>query len=159
MGSGKTTTACELAKLRGIKQTDLDELLQDFSKKSINQIFSEDGEAAFRELEKTILKRVITGKNQVIATGGGIVLSPENIQQMRGSGTVIYLKTSFPALWQRVKNSKERPLLKSKSPEALFHSIFDERTPLYESASHHCVITDSKTPKQVAIEINETFFK
>lgn len=155
MGSGKTTSAREIARLRGFKAVDLDVLIEDAAQKTVNDIFAQDGEPAFRMFEKEMLRKAAQGSAQVIATGGGIVLAPENIQLMRESGTVIYLKTSFAALWERVKDSTDRPLLKVKSPQIVFRQIFDFRTPLYERAAHHVVATDGKTTISVAREIDE----
>lgn len=158
MGSGKTTTAKEFAKLRGLKAVDLDQLIEEEAHQSINEIFEKHGESAFREFEKTVLKRVAGNRNQVVATGGGIVLLADNIELMRSAGTVIYLKTAFSVLWDRVKHSKSRPLLKASSPQEVFRSLFDARTPLYEVTAHHSVVTDYKTPREVANEINKILF-
>lgn len=161
MGSGKTSTAREFAKLHSdFSVLDLDQLIEEETGKSINQIFEERGEAAFRELEGKILGRVVNDSGPVIAsTGGGIVLVSQNADLMRSRGTVIYLKTSFPVLWERVKHSKTRPLLKSDKPEETFRAIFEARVPFYEQIAHHTVVTDGKTPAEVAREINERFFK
>lgn len=154
MGSGKTTTARELARMRGMDQRDLDEVIQQVSKKTISQIFAENGEPEFRLLEEDVLNQVSKDSNQVVATGGGVILSLENTEQMKKTGTVIYLKTSFETLWNRVKHSKNRPLLKAESPEKLFKSIFEARKELYKNAANHVVVTDGKSPVQVAQEIN-----
>ena len=162
MGSGKTTTAKELAKLRGLSDSaivDLDKLIEEKEQKSINQIFSERGEDVFRGLETEVLRAVSNNSIHVmISTGGGAVLSRTNIDLMR-RGKIIYLKTSFNVLWQRVKNSKTRPLIQGDMPEEKFRSIFDERTPVYEKIANYTVVTDGKTPGEVAKEINEKFFK
>ena len=162
MGSGKTTTARELAKLTGFQAKDLDALIVERAGKTINEIFSEDGEAAFRELEKEVLKDTVASNQKtgsIFGTSGGIVLAHENIRLMRDNGALVYLKTSFPVLWERVKNSKDRPLLRAGDPQAALRAIFMERTPLYESAAGHSVVTDYKTPREVAREIYEKFLK
>ncbi len=159
MGSGKSTTAVELAKFLKSKTADIDDLIVKAAKKSINQIFQEDGEPAFRDLESKLLGETSQKKAQVVATGGGVVLKPKNVEQMQDSGTVIYLKTSFSILWERVQHNQNRPLLRGDSPEAALKQIFEERTPLYEKAAQHVFLTDQKTPKQVAQEIFERLFK
>ena len=158
MGSGKTTTAEELAKIIGLKAIDLDDVIEDTAKKNINEIFVEDGEAAFRQMEKEVLQKVLTSMKPVVAaTGGGIILAQENVDRMRARGAVIYLKTSFDVLWSRVKDSKNRPLLKVSDPQGRFRSIFDVRGSLYEKAAHHVILTDHKTPREIALEIHERF--
>lgn len=158
MGSGKTTTAQELARIRALKAIDVDGIIEDCAKKSINDIFLEDGEAAFREFEKDALLQVLNSQYQVVATGGGIVLAPENVKRMRESGTVVYLKTALPILWERVKSSRNRPLLRAENPKEIFKGIFEKRSALYEQAAHHIVLTDGKTVRQVASEIYEKVF-
>jgi len=158
MGSGKSTTAVELAKFLKLKAVDIDDLIVKNAKKSISQIFKEDGEPVFRKLEGEWLRKVCKEKGQVVATGGGVILSPKNIQHMRDSGTIVYLRASFPVLWNRVKHNQDRPLLKGSSPEEALKEIFEERSSLYENAAHHVFLTDQKTPKQVAKEIFEGLF-
>jgi len=161
MGSGKTSTARELAKLhRNFSAVDFDELIQKETGKTISQIFKEHGQDAFREFEGKVLDKVVESSSPVIAsTGGGIVITPRYVELMQSHGTLIYLKTSFPVLWERVKHSKARPLLQTDSPEETFLSIFKDRTPIYETIANYIVETDGKTPAEVAKEISERFFK
>ncbi|MBI4387526.1 MAG: shikimate kinase [Candidatus Omnitrophica bacterium] len=160
MGSGKTTTAEALAKICGLKAVDLDGVIEDEAGTSINEIFAKDGEPAFRELEKKVLeKTAASAHSMVVGTGGGIILARDNVEHMRKNGVVIYLKTSFDVLWNRIKNSKNRPLLKAADPQGRFRSIFEVRAPLYEQAADHVVLTDHKTPREVAVEIYEKFLK
>lgn len=158
MGSGKTTTAKELSKLCQRNLVDLDRVLEELSKRSINDIFSNLGESVFRTMEAKALLEASRANNQVIATGGGVVLSAQNIERMRESGRIIYLKTSLPVLWSRVRHSKTRPLLQSESPETALKNLYDRRTPLYESAASVVVVTDGKTPRQVAEELYRILF-
>jgi len=153
MGSGKTRTAQELASLLKHDVVDLDQLIERAAKKSINQFFLEDGEAAFRELEKKTLRDVVKEKNQVVATGGGIVLVSDNVKRMRQSGVVVYLKTDPAILWKRVQHVKDRPLLKSDSPQEKLQSLLSDRATRYETACHHVVVTDHQAPEGVAKEI------
>ncbi len=158
MGSGKTTTARELAKLQNLPAIDLDELIQNKTGKTINQIFAEQGEAAFRNLEHKFLDEIKNNsdlrlQHVVTSTGGGTVLTPANQNLMKLSGKIIYLKTSFSVLWERVKRSQTRPLLKTENPEQALQEIFKTRIPIYEKIANYTVDTDGKTPKQVAEEI------
>jgi len=78
---------------------------------------------------------------------------------MRKSGTVIFLKANLATLWSRVKHSSNRPLLEGDLPEETLRTIMKARTPLYEKAAHAVMVTDGKTPGQVADEINESIPK
>lgn len=158
MGSGKTTTASELAKLLGMQAVDLDELICEEAGKSVNDIFQDDGEPAFRALETKVLEDVASRSGQIVGTGGGVVISPKNVRRMRETGILIYLKTDLNVLWERIKHKKDRPLLKSDSPQETLQALLKVRSPLYEQASAIIVMTDGKTPKQVAEDIHRRHF-
>ncbi len=154
MGSGKTETAEELAKLLDMKAVDLDDLIVDEEGKTINEIFDQKGEAYFREVESKVLSRISVKKNQVIAAGGGTVLRESNRKILLQTGKVFYLKTSLEILWERLKTMQDRPLLKAPDPKVVLERIFEERRPFYESFENQ-VITDYKSPHEVAREIAE----
>ncbi len=158
MGSGKTVTARRLAALLGYEFSDLDDMIEKKSGSTIAQIFSEKGEPFFREEEATILKAVSlpSAPSKVVATGGGIVLRPENVERMHSTGKVVFLKTSLETLWQRVKQNKERPLLAGNDPKQVLAKIFAERAALYEKASDFSVDTDGQKAESVARKIFET---
>lgn len=154
MGSGKSETARALAEILSMKAVDLDDLIVQEERRSINEIFEENGEAYFREVEAKILRHVSVKKNQVIATGGGTVLREDNRHVLLQTGKVIYLKTTLEMLWERLKGMKDRPLLKSADPKIVLERIFEERRPYYE-CFEDWVDTDMKTPEDVAREIAE----
>jgi shikimate kinase len=153
MGSGKTSTARELARRLGMNVVDLDEWIEDRAHKSVNDIFAQDGEGAFRSLESEALAEISQGEGHVVATGGGVVLSQINVKRMQETGLVIYLKTGLDVLWDRVKDKKDRPLLKATWPREKLRELAEARTKLYERAARLAVTTDRKTPAQVAKEI------
>ena len=159
MGAGKTATARALATLARIKILDLDEEIESQNHLTINEIFQKKGEAFFRAEEKRILNNVAHEKDTVVATGGGIVLSPENIEKMMNSGQVIYLAASFESLWKRVRDKKDRPLLSVPDPKPIFYRLFQERMPLYESACHGKIETDGLTVEVTAKKIFEQYLK
>lgn len=159
MGAGKTATAKALAALAGIKSLDLDEEIESQNHLSINEIFRKKGEAFFRAEEKRILKKASHEKDIVIATGGGVVLNPENIETMTETGLIIYLAASFETLWKRVRDKKDRPLLSVPDPKSVFDRLFQERLPLYESACHGKVETDGLTAEVTAKKIFEQYLK
>ncbi len=159
MGSGKTTTGRALAKLLSIPFVDLDEKIVEKAGRSINEIFKTKGEHYFRELEMEVLIKVSSSSNQVIATGGGIVISPANRMTMKTTGLVIYLKTSVDVLWERVKEKKDRPLLATQNPKQTFLELFQSRTPLYMEISDKFFLTDKKASEAVAQEIFQGCFQ
>jgi len=159
MGSGKSSSGRALAKLLSLAFVDLDELIVEQEGRSINDIFKAEGESYFRSLEHELLAGVARETDQVIATGGGIVLDPVNCEQMKDSGLVIYLKTGLDVLWERVKTKQDRPLLKGSDPKQMLANLYAKRSSLYEAVSDKVFLTDRKTPGRVAAEIYETCFK
>ena len=111
MGTGKTTVGKLLAKKKKWHFLDLDELIELRQKRTINDIFSNDGEASFRRIERNILREVSKEKKFVIACGGGIVLNEENIKVMRQSGEIICLNATADVILKRTKGYYHRPLL------------------------------------------------
>ncbi len=159
MGSGKTTSGRELARLLGISFVDLDDLIVDKAGRSINEIFKAHGEIFFRQMERQMLDETAARPDQVVATGGGIVLEPANRNRMASTGMTVYLKTALPTLWERVKGKKDRPLLDTPDPEGALRSLFRLRGPLYEAVADKTFLTDRKSPEAVALEIHEACFK
>jgi shikimate kinase len=153
MGSGKTVTGKALASLLGDAFVDLDAEIQGREGRSIAEIFAGSGEAYFRDVESSVLEQVASKKRQVVATGGGIVLREQNARRMRETGRVVLLKASAESLWQRVRHSKDRPLLEKPDPFGVLKQILSDRESLYENACHFYVLTDGKIAEDVAGEI------
>ena len=146
MGAGKTT----IGKL-------LSEELGDFSfvnneKCSINEIFLKKGEKYFREIESKILKEVLNNDNQIISTGGGIVLLEQNIRILNEKSFTFYLSADEESLYERVKNSKDRPLLSDCDMKIKIHSLLKERINKYKQV-HYIIDTNNKTPDIIVKEI------
>lgn len=153
MGSGKTTIGKVLEKKTGIKHIDLDEKIVDQIGMSIDQYFDLFGELAFREKETDILKTYL-GRNQIISTGGGIILKDENRKLLKDMPLVVYLKTSPEVFISRIKEDTSviRPLALSKSPEEIL-KVFQARISLYEESANMVVETDGERPEEIADEI------
>ncbi len=150
MGSGKSVTGKKLAQFLGYTFTDIDEEIQTKLGRSIPDIFQTEGEAFFREQESISLDALSKMKDKVVATGGGTVLRPENVQRMKNSGKLCYLETSLNVLWDRVRNKKDRPLLKGPEPFKNLETIFFNRRSIYEKNADFKVNTDGKTAEAVA---------
>ena len=153
MGSGKTTVGKLLsAKLKNFLFVDTDEEIVKLEQKSINDIFKDNGEAYFRTLETDILREIFKNDNQVIATGGGLVCSDENMTLLKGNSLVFYLRTEGKTLFERVKNNKERPLLNAGNMQEKIISLLEQRHLQYEKA-HFIIDTDNKTIEAITEEI------
>jgi 3-phosphoshikimate 1-carboxyvinyltransferase len=150
MGSGKTTVAKILAKKLDFEVIEMDALITKQEGKNINQIFSEEGEARFRELETQIARHLREKENIVISTGGGVVINPENIKNLKINGKIIFLKTSFSEIKKRLKNIDDRPLFKNKKSA---ERLFKFREKLYEKHADLIVLTDGRSVEEVTYEI------
>ncbi len=153
MGSGKTVTGKVLASLTGFRFIDLDQVIESEQKMTISVLFEKKGESFFRDLETQALKSAASGTRQVISTGGGIVVRPENREIMKTSGTVVFLETGLQWLLKRLRGSTDRPLLKTPDWTNRVEQLVKERMPLYKEASSASVLTDGKTAAQAAGEI------
>ena len=151
MGAGKTTVGMELAKKLNYKLIDTDHSIENDQSREIKDIFSEDGELFFRNLETLKLKELINVENAIISTGGGIILKNENRSILNNLFT-IYLKADFENIFNRIKQDTSRPLLLTDDQYNTAKDIFKSRQSVYESFKIH-VRTDNKTPHQVVEEI------
>ena len=151
MGAGKTTVGMELAKKLNYKLIDTDHSIENDQSREIKDIFSEDGELFFRNLETLKLKELVNVENAIISTGGGIILKDENRSILNNLFT-IYLKADFENIFNRIKQDTSRPLLLTDDPYNTAKDIFKSRQSVYESFKIH-VRTDNKTPQQVVEEI------
>ena len=140
MGSGKTTLGKALSKATGMMFYDLDWYIESRMHKSVSQIFSEQGEDAFRKIEYNMLHEVAEFENVIISCGGGTPCFFDNIDYLNQQGDVVYLKANPETLCNHLAMAKtERPLLKDKSREELVDYItehLEERAPFYEKANH-----------------------
>jgi len=136
MGTGKTAVGKALAEKLGKKFVELDALIEQKAGKTIPEIFKQDGEIAFRELEIEVTKDVARGKNQVIACGGGVVLNKINIDRLRNESIIVYLTASPKVLLKRVSGGRiERPLLGVSNQALTIQELLAFRKPFYERAA------------------------
>ena len=134
MGCGKSETGSKLAQLLRYKYIDLDSLIENLAKKAINQMFKEDGEEKFRELETKCLKETVKIPSLVVSTGGGIVIKPENWGILK-QGIIIWIDTNKEIVLERLRNDSEsRPLLHGEDLKNLYMNIFKDRKKLYSQA-------------------------
>ncbi len=157
MGSGKSSVGRRLSELLCCRFMDLDEVIEVREGRKIPEIFTSDGEAAFRRMELEALKIAInsTSGDLVLALGGGTVITPECAEQIHEHTSCIYLCASVDTLVSRLENEAAgRPLL--QSPEGLrerVSGLMDLRATTYESIANHVIDTDGKSPEEIAKEI------
>jgi len=136
MGAGKTAVGKALARRLNKQFIELDLLIEQKAGKSIPEIFQQDGEIAFRELEIEVIKEVSENKNLVIACGGGVVLNKINIDRLRKGARVVYLTVSPRVILKRVSGGGEgRPLLEVSNPALTISELLRFRKPFYERAA------------------------
>ncbi len=156
MGTGKTTIGKDAAKSLGFRFVDTDAVISRKAGKSISDIFAEDGEEAFRQLETEILEECAGKSDQVISTGGGIVTQEKNHPILRQAGYVIWLKASPEIIFDRVKRNKNRPLLQVDDPLKTIHGMLAERSDHYEAVQDLGINTDKLTLDEILFGIVES---
>lgn len=136
MGTGKTAVSKQLAKKLDWQQIDIDDLIEETANKKISDIFAENGEQYFRDLETEALRRIISLKNHIVSTGGGAVLREENMKIMKQAGVVICLSAEPEIIYDRVKTASHRPLLQTEDPLQKIKDLLEFRAPFYEKADY-----------------------
>ena len=149
MGSGKTTIARKLDPYF----VDMDAMLEERLGMSIARFFEEKGEAAFRQVESEVLDDLLK-TDQVVSTGGGVVISPRNRALLKQNADNIYLKADFETLYQRISADKDnqRPLFLKNSKEDLAE-IFKERQAWYEEVASKVIDVSKLSPEEIIKEL------
>ena len=154
MGSGKSKTGPDLAKIINYAFVDTDDVIEKASKQSIEEIFERDGEKAFRDLEKQVLKEISQHHSLVIATGGGLVTIPENWGILH-QGIVIWLDLDLKRSIKRIESDdKKRPLLNDDDLSQTFSQIYESRKPMYLESDLRIEV-EEHSPYEVASMIAE----
>ena len=156
MGTGKTVVGKALAEQLGKEFVELDSLIEQMAGKTIPEIFKEDGEIAFRELEIEATKEVSKKKNTVIACGGGVVLNKINIDRLRKESMIVYLTASPRAILKRTLSEGEtRPLLNVQDKISEIRELLSFRRPFYERAADITINTSKLDIDSVVERITE----
>jgi shikimate kinase len=152
-GSGKTTLGRLLAERLGVAFADTDEVAAAAAGKSVADIFLEDGEERFRELERAAVVSTLgaEGPDRVVALGGGAVLNPATRADLLGHG-VVALSVDLSHAVSRVGLARDRPLL-VEAPRARMSATLRERAPLYAEVASFSVDTSERAPAEVAEEV------
>jgi shikimate kinase len=153
MGSGKTSVGRRLARRLGYRFVDTDQFIEQELGCTIAELFSHKGEAYFRELETRLARRLCKLDNAIIATGGGMPITPGNLDLLKQAGAVVFLKASLEDILLRLERDTRRPKLREgESLRETVTRLLEQRLPIYEQADF-VVETAKKGMNRVAGEI------
>ncbi len=152
MGTGKTSAGRLVAEQLHFEFLDTDDLIQSRTGRTIADIFAQNGEPAFRALERDLVRELAGRKRTVISTGGGLPADPENLASLRTHALVVCLWASPERIWERVRNQSHRPLLHDPDPQRKIRELLELRAPFYRQADV-LVNTDSRSAREVAQQI------
>lgn len=151
-GAGKTTVGRALARRMGLVFTDIDALIIERAGKSIADLFMEDGEDVFRELERAVVAEALASTDGVLALGGGSVLAAVTRERLRGH-RVVHLTVGLADGIRRTGMSGARPLLAGVNPRATFKALLDARAPLYREVATVEIDTSRRSANQVVRDV------
>lgn len=134
MGAGKTAVGKRLAARLELPFTDADSEIEVAAGESISEIFTQHGEAYFREGEARVIARLLQGGPQILATGGGAFMKPGTRGNVKESGVSVWLRADLPVLLNRVRRRDHRPLLAGRDAETVMRELMEKRYPIYSEA-------------------------
>lgn len=134
MGAGKTTVGNILAGLLGFEFLDTDRVIEQREGRRVTDIFASRGEPYFRDLEASLCRELESAEDKVIATGGGLVVNPDNLASLRRHALVVCLWASPETIYERVRHQNHRPLLHTPDPLGRIRDLLDQRSPAYRAA-------------------------
>lgn len=150
-GAGKSTVGRMVAERLGVEFRDADADIETVAGKAISDIFIEDGEPAFRDIERKVVAKALASHHGVLALGGGAV-GDEGTRELLRDQTVVFLDVGLADAVARVGLNRDRPLL-LESPRATLKRLLNERRPLYEGVASVVIDTSGKSPDEVAEEV------
>ena len=153
MGCGKSTMARLLSEKMNMELVEMDETIEAESNMSINQIFEKYGEAYFRDLETKLIARIAEKGGVVVSCGGGAILRIENVEMMKKNGKVIYFSATPETIYQRVRNSTNRPLLNGNMNVEYITSLMEKRISRYLAAADVTIVVDEKSKQEILDEL------
>ena len=153
MGVGKTTIGSHLARKLKYDFVDSDTEIEKRTGASISLIFDIEGEEGFRKREAQMISELTEQRHIVLSTGGGSVLDETSRQNIRSRGFVVYLKASVDILYERLKKSRNRPLMETEDKLKVIEDLLAEREPLYLAVADATIATDGRSAQDVAREI------
>jgi shikimate kinase len=152
MATGKSSVGKILAKMTGYEFLDMDAVIEEEAGVSIPHIFATQGEPAFRALESRMVERLADSKGWVIATGGGTIVNPVNLEKLKSCGVVITLTADIPKILQRAGSGQDRPMLQAEDRIERITSLLQQRASAYAQADI-VMDTSSLTIEEVAQQL------
>jgi shikimate kinase len=152
MGTGKTSAGRLVADQLHFEFLDTDELIQTRTGHTIADIFATRGEAAFRELERDVVRELAGRTKIVISTGGGLPANLDNLAALKIHALVVCLWASEEKIWERVRNQAHRPLLHDPDPQRKIGELLKLRAPFYRQADV-LINTDQRSAREVAQQV------
>lgn len=156
MGTGKSSVGRLAAAQLGYELIDTDEWIERRAKKSITMIFAEDGEPAFREIERQLVAEMTGWRQKIISTGGGLAANDANIASLKQHALIVCLWATPEAIWERVSHQAHRPLLQGPDPLGKIRTLLEQRTPFYRQADV-LVHTGTRSVREVAQHVLHQF--
>jgi shikimate kinase len=153
MGAGKTTVGKLLARRLRLRFIDADHEIEARCGVPIPLIFEIEGEPGFRQRELQALAELTALEGVVLATGGGAVISEQNRLRLARGGTVVYLRATPEALYERVRHDRNRPLLATSDALGKLRQLFAERAPLYREVAHLVIDSAAQSPSALARQL------
>ncbi len=156
MGTGKSAVGRLAAEHLRFDFIDTDDWIERETGKAIPEIFAAHGEPAFRQYERAAVEALRKCRNTVIATGGGLVVDPANMADLKTHALVVCLWASPEKIWERVRSQTHRPLLQSPDPLGRIRALLEQRRPAYQQADV-LVHTGCRSAREVAHQIIHQF--
>lgn len=158
MGTGKTSIGKRLSSQLRMRYVDTDSVIEKDSQRQIGDIFAEDGESVFRQLESDAVSKVSKLYNHVISTGGGVVLKEANVAELKENGIVFCLIATPEEIYKRVGQQTHRPLLQTPDAMETIRAMLKERAPFYAQADHTVETTD-RSFEEIIADIKRIYLK
>ena len=157
MGSGKSTVGRELHQRLGYPLIDMDQMIEESEGKKITEIFKEDGEQAFRDLETQQLEEIgkETDQRHIISTGGGVIINEGNRELLKKLGYVVWLQAPEEVIYERTSRNQDRPLLNDSDARERISKLLAEREAWYRESAHLTLDTTGLDSKEIATGILE----
>ena len=156
MGVGKSTVGSMVAGILDFELVDTDRVLEERSGRRISDIFAKEGEAVFRKMESDLVRELEQTERKVISTGGGLPMTPGNLESLRIHAYVVCLWASVETIYQRVRHQAHRPLLNTPDPTATIRDLLQIRGPVYRQADLLLGV-DYRSPNESARLIASAF--
>lgn len=157
MGAGKSTVSREIARTTGREEIDLDSYIVEKEGCPINEMFEKHGEEYFRTLETKYLKEVSGREGIILSCGGGTVIKRENVDIIKENGVLVLLSAKPETIYERVKNSTDRPILNGNMNIEFITELMNKRKDIYLSVADLIIETDGKMISSIGKEIMEKY--